>query len=126
MRRRAVIAGLGVTAAWPFAARAWPLSLHAEQTGRVARIGYLTAVFEHQPAIMRISVVLPQPEGPRIEKNSPGATAKLTSSTASCASKRFVTAVRSRSGVGDIEAEPREGRTVARERIETTSPAQPV
>ena len=34
------------------------------------------------PAIMRIRVVLPQPEGPRIEKNSPGATLNVTSSTA--------------------------------------------
>ena len=33
---------------------------------------------------MRSSVVLPQPDGPRIEKNSPGATLNVTSSTAAC------------------------------------------
>src|SRR3712207_675760 len=50
-----------------------------------------------KPAIMRIRVVLPQPEGPRIEKNSPGATLKLTSSTAACEPKRLVTLTMSRS-----------------------------
>ena len=40
------------------------------------------ALGSSKPAIMRTSVVLPQPDGPRIEKNSPGLTTKLTSSTA--------------------------------------------
>src|SRR3954464_8059934 len=41
MRRRDV---LGAVAG----AGAWPLGLHAQQTARVARIGYLTATFEDQ------------------------------------------------------------------------------
>src|SRR5215217_2311809 len=49
------------------------------------------------PAIMRIRVVLPQPEGPRIEKNSPGATLNVTSSTAAWLPKRLVTLTISRS-----------------------------
>jgi hypothetical protein len=35
-----------------------------------------------RPAIIRIVVVLPQPEGPRIETISPGKTSRLTPSTA--------------------------------------------
>ena len=35
-----------------------------------------------KPAIMRSVVVLPQPEGPRREKNSPSSTRSETSSTA--------------------------------------------
>ena len=35
-----------------------------------------------KPAIMRSSVVLPQPEGPSSEKNSPRRMSKVTSSTA--------------------------------------------
>jgi len=35
-----------------------------------------------KPAIMRSMVVLPQPEGPSIEKNSPRPTSKLASCTA--------------------------------------------
>jgi hypothetical protein len=35
-----------------------------------------------KPAIIRRIVVLPQPEGPRIEKNSPSRTLKVTSLTA--------------------------------------------
>src|SRR4051812_6799900 len=50
-----------------------------------------------KPAIMRIKVVLPQPEGPRMEKNSPGATLKLTSLTAAYEPKRLMTLTRSRS-----------------------------
>src|SRR3954447_4478711 len=50
-----------------------------------------------KPAIMRIRVVLPQPEGPRIEKNSPGATLNVTSSTAAWLPKRLVTLTISRS-----------------------------
>jgi hypothetical protein len=43
------------------------------------------------PAIMRRVVVLPQPEGPRREKNSPRAIEKVTSSTAATSPKRLVT-----------------------------------
>ena len=35
-------------------------------------------VGDWNPAIMRSSVVLPQPEGPRMEKNDPCGTSKLT------------------------------------------------
>ncbi|MCY1376840.1 hypothetical protein D9M69_643610 [compost metagenome] len=35
-----------------------------------------------KPAIMRSSVVLPQPEGPRMEKNEPQRTLKLKACTA--------------------------------------------
>ena len=37
-----------------------------------------------KPAIMRSSVVLPQPEGPRIEKKLPRPTENDRSSTATC------------------------------------------
>src|SRR5690606_35922912 len=55
------------------------------------------AVGVSNPAIMRMRVVLPQPEGPRMEKNSPGATLNVTPSTARCEPKRLVTLTRSRS-----------------------------
>ena len=42
------------------------------------------------PSILR-SVVLPQPDGPRSEKNSPLPTESVTSFTAVSAPKRFVT-----------------------------------
>ena len=38
-----------------------------------------------KPAIIRSSVVLPQPEGPRIEKKLPCATVNDSASTAACA-----------------------------------------
>ena len=44
-------------------------------------------------------VVLPQPEGPRMEKNDPRGTEKDTSSTAVVSPKRLVRSVHSRSGV---------------------------
>ena len=40
------------------------------------------------PAISRSVVVLPQPEGPRSETNSPGASSRLMSSTAVTLPKR--------------------------------------
>ncbi len=43
------------------------------------------------PAIMRSSVVLPQPEGPRIEKKLPRSTLKDSESTAVCSAKRLTT-----------------------------------
>ena len=46
---------------------------------------------DSKPASMRSVVVLPQPEGPSIEKNSPRAMAKCASCTATKAPKRFVT-----------------------------------
>src|SRR5882672_1641061 len=50
-----------------------------------------------KPAIMRSSVVLPQPEGPRIEKKLPRSTLNERSPTAVKAPKRFVTFSASRS-----------------------------
>src|SRR5208283_4309522 len=44
------------------------------------------------PAIMRSSVVLPQPEGPRMEKKLPCATLNESESTAMCPPKRLTTA----------------------------------
>ena len=41
-----------------------------------------------RPAIMRSVVVLPQPDGPSSETNSPEASARLTSSTATTPPKR--------------------------------------
>ena len=46
-----------------------------------------------KPAIMRRLVVLPHPDGPRSEKNSPLRTSSETSSTAATSSKRFAEAV---------------------------------
>src|SRR5262245_1849357 len=43
------------------------------------------------PAIMRSEVVLPQPDGPSSEKNSPRATSMVTLSTAATLPKRLVT-----------------------------------
>lgn len=51
------------------------------------------------PAIMRNSVVLPHPEGPRIEKKLPWATLKDTESTAVCAAKRLTTALATKSAL---------------------------
>src|SRR6056297_4299927 len=50
------------------------------------------------PAIIRMIVVLPQPDGPRMEKNEPGGTSKLTSSTAVVSPNRLVRWVQARSG----------------------------
>jgi hypothetical protein len=56
-----------------------------------------------KPAIMRSVVVLPQPDGPRREKNSPSAMASDTSSTARAApAKTLVTrsSAMAASGIG--------------------------
>src|SRR5438105_6543988 len=45
-----------------------------------------------KPAIMRSVVVLPQPDGPSIEKNSPSRISSVTSSTAVWLPKRLLTA----------------------------------
>ena len=47
------------------------------------------SVGRSNPAIIRSVVVLPQPDGPRSEKNSPGATFRLMPSTAVKSPKRF-------------------------------------
>ena len=53
-----------------------------------------------KPAIMRSSVVLPQPEGPRMEKKLPRSTAKDSESTAVWLANRLATASARRSGTG--------------------------
>ena len=50
------------------------------------------------PAIIRNSVVLPQPDGPSIEKKLPRSTLKDSASTAVCPAKRLLTWRASRSG----------------------------
>ena len=44
-----------------------------------------------KPAIMRKSVVLPEPDGPRMVRKRPRARVKLTSSTATVSPKRLPT-----------------------------------
>jgi hypothetical protein len=57
----------------------------------VPSISIVPAVGRRKPAIMRSVVVLPQPDGPSSETNSPGASARLKSSTAVTAPNRQVT-----------------------------------
>ncbi len=54
-----------------------------------------------KPAIMRSAVVLPQPEGPRIDRNSPCRTVRLLPATATTSPKRLVTFLNSMTGVSD-------------------------
>src|SRR5260370_25920140 len=58
-----------------------------------------------QPAISRSVVVLPQPEGPSKERNSPLRTRRLTESTAVRAPNRLVTARSSTSQASPLPAE---------------------
>src|SRR5215471_11049871 len=57
------------------------------------------AVGFSNPAIMRRVVVLPQPDGPRNETNSPFSTARLKSMTAAVSPKYFWTPVSSRNAM---------------------------
>ena len=54
------------------------------------------AVGGSKPAIIRSVVVLPQPDGPRNETNSPRSAARLKSSTATVGPKCFCTPLSSR------------------------------
>ena len=54
------------------------------------------------PAIIRIRVVLPQPEGPRIEKNEPGGISSETFLTAVNSPNFFVTPTQLRSFIPDL------------------------
>src|SRR6476659_4579991 len=49
------------------------------------------SVGSSKPAIIRRHVVLPDPDGPSIEKNSPSRTSRSTPSTATTSPKRLVT-----------------------------------
>ena len=80
-------------------AYAWKTML----TGRLAAGTYVTSapssrilplVGSSKPAIIRNVVVLPQPEGPRSEKNSPLPIFRLTWSTAVTSPNCFVTSSR--------------------------------
>ena len=59
-----------------------------------------------KPAIMRSSVVLPQPDGPRIEKKLPRATSNDSDSTAVWPPKRLTTRSTSRSAVTSLSSPP--------------------
>jgi hypothetical protein len=63
------------------------------------------SVGSSKPASMRRSVVLPQPEGPSREKNSPARTVTETWSKAVKAPKRLVARRTSMIGASDPEAE---------------------
>src|SRR5262245_41911864 len=71
------------------------------------------------PATMRSTVLLPQPEGPRSERNSPRSTSRETSSTATTApkvlrSRRTLSAGRARLTVaGALPARPGSPRDLA-------------
>src|SRR5690242_14274286 len=71
-------------------------------------IAMLPASGAMNPAIIRSSVVLPQPDGPRIEKKLPRSTANDRLSTARCVPKRLTTPRTARSGsragLGAVEA----------------------
>ena len=67
------------------------------------------------PAIIRSSVVLPQPEGPSSVKNSPASMARLTPSTAVNSPKRRVTFWISSSAIADGLGPFRRWRIVAKE-----------
>src|SRR6187402_525102 len=58
----------------------------------------LPALGSSKPATMRSTVVLPQPDGPRKETNSPRSTSRLKSSTTVVAPKDFRTCCMERNG----------------------------
>ena len=60
------------------------------------------ALGSSRPAIMRSSVVLPQPDGPSRHTNVPCGTASVTSSTAVKSPKRLVTALMDRPDMKDF------------------------
>ena len=66
-----------------------------------------------KPASMRISVVLPQPEGPRRQKNSPRKMSRERSSTATASPKRFVTRSKRMSGTAAGSAQGAKERRTA-------------
>src|SRR3954452_23841045 len=67
-----------------------------------------------KPAIRRRQVVLPEPEGPSMAKNSPSATAKLTPSTARTSPKRRTTLSNSTAAAMGSQAAPAQDRDVVR------------
>ena len=58
------------------------------------------------PATMRSRVVLPQPEGPSRQKNSPASMERLTSSTATKSPKRRVTLRISSRAMPELDEKP--------------------
>ena len=66
----------------------------------------MPAVGVSNPAIRRRQVVLPDPDGPSIEKNSPSATRRSTSSTAVKEPKRLVTPSRLDRGDSTVSTPP--------------------
>src|SRR3954451_17435885 len=67
-----------------------------------------------KPAIRRRQVVLPEPEGPSMAKNSPSATAKLTPSTARTSPKRRTTLSNSTAAAMGSRSAPAQDRDVVR------------
>ena len=59
-------------------------------------IAMVPSLGARKPAIIRSVVVLPQPDGPRSETNSPGWSVRLKRSTAVTLPKRRLTSVRAR------------------------------
>ena len=83
-------------------ARCWNTSLTLRRLGARARtdrplMRMSPSLGSSSPAIIRSRVVLPQPDGPRMEKNEPLGIPKDTPSTATNAPKRFRTPRHSRS-----------------------------
>src|SRR6185312_11385827 len=83
-------------------ARCWNTMLTGRRLGGTPRIDRPPMLMSPasgamKPAIIRSSVVLPQPEGPRIEKKPPCATARDRSSTAAWAPYRLLIPTISRS-----------------------------
>src|SRR6266536_2823494 len=95
-------------------ARCWNTMLTGRRLGatpRIERPPMRTSPSSgaRKPAIILNSVVLPQPDGPRIEKKLPCATASDSASTATCSPKRFVTRSTSRSGGAEVTRAPGAG-----------------
>ena len=88
-------------------ARCWNTMLTGRRFGGDATIDFPRIRMSPEsgaakPAIMRSRVVLPQPDGPRMEKNEPAGTENDTPSTARRPPNSFVTLTTSRAGAEDM------------------------
>src|SRR5262245_60556260 len=79
------------------------------RTTELPRMRMSPAVGSSKPAIIRISVVLPEPDGPRIEKNEPAGICSETSSTAVKGPNRLVRLTHSRSYIPPDDRRERKG-----------------
>ncbi len=94
--RRSPNATLSATVRWGNSAYDWNTVLTLRLNGGTPTMSRpvsstLPASGSSNPAIMRSDVVLPHPDGPSIEKNSPRPTVIVTSSTATMVPNFFVT-----------------------------------